>query len=914
MAFSELEIKLIAEVGDLNAKLKEATKGVEGWATKNASTIKTVGNNFIALGTAITGVMALSLREFAKFSQAMANLGTDETVAVREQLTSGIKELASTYGVTADVLAGSLDAIQNVTGDATKSLLILSDATKLAVAENVDLAESSNALLNIMRIYGDELKNTEDASNLLFKASEKSKDGFTSVVNGLTAIMPAGKQLGITVNDLTSLFTNASNAMGDTGKATFGLKAILGDLIAPSAGLTKYFRELGVETRGVAFESGKMAVENLGLMDILDRLSKLDADRLDSLISNRRELIALTPLLKDLNKIRQDSADYQNREGATAQGLAVQMGELSRQMLIVKQNIELQAVAIGENLAPIVAEFVNKSMIPWLKSIQDFTKANPEATKEMIKFFAVLGPGLIVIGTFIRSFITLTEAYLKFKALGVAGGPIAGLIIAIPVVIGMLAKMAKAIDDITIQQPKLQASFSSGTFAISELSAELRELIAVKTDLTETEKLELAGSARRLDQLRMELEMELEKKNRNQENIDLIILDIQAEKGWALALEEKYKAQMEANAGQTESNELDKTSKEYIEKKTEAIIVATDAFVRYAQQFDTGKISQDAFREGLRGIVEDLANTVGSTEEAITILRDYMKNDFTADVLINPPNPTVIEQIKTTVAQLREDLRLLNADADEKDTLREQLALERRIRELDAIVSAEKIKTQVIIELANAEFKAIEDNIAKIAEQRKLSTDEVLQDEQTKRDKILEKRRSELAELEILIAQAKKLETEKTKIVVDNAKAEVEAKNSSTNAQRNQNAEVAKAPTPTRVSSSTVNSISEGLATPFQLGQVIRTTKNSYAEGTNYVPTTGNYKLHRGEQVVPASENPYAKGGSNNVSGGSVTIINLFEKDAIPEIMAQYPNATLNIVNKDILNNGITRRVIRSVG
>jgi hypothetical protein len=41
----------------------------------------------------------------------------------------------------------------------------------------------------------------------------------------------------------------------------------------------------------------------------------------------------------------------------------------------------------------------------------------------------------------------------------------------------------------------------------------------------------------------------------------------------------------------------------------------------------------------------------------------------------------------------------------------------------------------------------------------------------------------------------------------------------------------------------------------------------SFAKGTTKVPKTGNYKLHEGEAVIPAKENPMNKGGMDAVMG-----------------------------------------------
>jgi len=65
------------------------------------------------------------------------------------------------------------------------------------------------------------------------------------------------------------------------------------------------------------------------------------------------------------------------------------------------------------------------------------------------------------------------------------------------------------------------------------------------------------------------------------------------------------------------------------------------------------------------------------------------------------------------------------------------------------------------------------------------------------------------------------------------------------------------------------------------------------------------YKLHRGEKVIP-SETAGAGGGNYQV-----TIINQLSKDLVNELIN--PNTIINVINADILNDGITRRVVKGV-
>jgi len=65
----------------------------------------------------------------------------------------------------------------------------------------------------------------------------------------------------------------------------------------------------------------------------------------------------------------------------------------------------------------------------------------------------------------------------------------------------------------------------------------------------------------------------------------------------------------------------------------------------------------------------------------------------------------------------------------------------------------------------------------------------------------------------------------------------------------------------------------------------------SYADGTDYVPRTGQYLLHQGEKVVTAAE--------NNSDGKSVTFGNIVinvPASAAPQNAADWRNITRNYI------------------
>jgi hypothetical protein len=81
-----------------------------------------------------------------------------------------------------------------------------------------------------------------------------------------------------------------------------------------------------------------------------------------------------------------------------------------------------------------------------------------------------------------------------------------------------------------------------------------------------------------------------------------------------------------------------------------------------------------------------------------------------------------------------------------------------------------------------------------------------------------------------------------------------------------------------------------------------------FAEGTDSIPTTGNYRLHEGEKVTPKYDVTKSSGATE------ITIHNLITPEAVAMAMSgqEGKGVIVNVINTDALRNGTTRRTIKN--
>lgn len=88
----------------------------------------------------------------------------------------------------------------------------------------------------------------------------------------------------------------------------------------------------------------------------------------------------------------------------------------------------------------------------------------------------------------------------------------------------------------------------------------------------------------------------------------------------------------------------------------------------------------------------------------------------------------------------------------------------------------------------------------------------------------------------------------------------------------------------------------------------IAAARGSFLTGTDYVPETGPYVLHRGEQVLSRPEVD-----QRDAKGGDINLVTLFTTEGFAAGMATQEghNVIVQAVTKDLMENGQIRRVLR---
>lgn len=405
-SLGELFVSIGTDLTNFNKGLNEAQVKLSKATRDFGDATSRLGTSITKMGLIVAAGFGVAAKSQGDFSQGIANVMTlveDLDGTIRKKFSQGVDQLARAYGQTTDQLSKSLFDIQSATGDASTAVDKLTEASRLAVAGNSSLTESTSGLLTLMETYGDQLKDTADGADLLFKAQEKARATVGELASASGNFLPIAKQLNVNVNELYAAYAQVTVALGNASEAGTSLQGVLNGFLKPTEELTKLVKSWGYET-------AQQALESEGLIGVLERLSKVENDEIGKLFPRIEGLRSLGALTGNLSKVKENLIDITNREGAVDRALALQKEELNNKVARMRETMFSLFRLIGESLIPRLTELSDKilrvmtAIIDWGKSNKELLTNLVVVTAKVTAFSLAVGASLLVIGKLITAF------------------------------------------------------------------------------------------------------------------------------------------------------------------------------------------------------------------------------------------------------------------------------------------------------------------------------------------------------------------------------------------------------------------------------------------------------------------------------------------------------------------------------
>jgi len=371
----------MGKVKDLIVNIGASTKNLNKELGKAKRDFGRTFGNIQKMGASLSKSVSLplaalagtSVKVFADFEQGMAKVKavSGATGAEFQKLQEDAKRLGSATRFTATEVAG-LQLEYSKLGFSTQETLNATEATlKLAQATDTDLARAAEVAGATLRAFGMDAAQTGHLTDVMAKSFSTSALDMEAFSNSMKFVAPVAKAAGVSVEETSAMLGVLADAGIKGSAAGTALRRIFSELSNDGTPLTEQFK--------------KLSAQGLNLADAKDEVG-------------RSAQSALLVLANGAEKIEPFTQALINSEGAAADMAATMDATTIGQIKLMQSAIEGAQLAIGEALAPVVADLAGK--IAELANF--FTNLSKETQGSVIKFggfVGILGPAIVGIGS-----------------------------------------------------------------------------------------------------------------------------------------------------------------------------------------------------------------------------------------------------------------------------------------------------------------------------------------------------------------------------------------------------------------------------------------------------------------------------------------------------------------------------------
>lgn len=390
--FAKLSLDTSSYDNKLSAAKKSGTSFSKGLATAAKVGVAAVG----AATTAITGLVATSVKAGAEFdksmSQVYATMGdkakeaivyNDRTMTSMEALREYAQEMGRTTAFSASEAADALNYMALAGYDAQKSMDMLPNVLNLAAAGTMDLATASDMVTDTQTAFGISLQRTSLMVDEMAKAAstgntsvEQLGDAFLTVGGlaqelngGLVKLSDGSTQSVDGIQELEIALTAMANAGIKGSEAGTHMRNMLLKLSSPTDAGTQALEKMGVAVFNDAGQMRSLADVFGDLTTQMDKMTQEEKIQTISDLFNTRDLASAEALLnavgQDWDKIGESILDA---HGAAEEMAKTQLDNLAGDVTLFKSALEGAQIAISDMTSGPLREFVQlgTKMLSWV--------------------------------------------------------------------------------------------------------------------------------------------------------------------------------------------------------------------------------------------------------------------------------------------------------------------------------------------------------------------------------------------------------------------------------------------------------------------------------------------------------------------------------------------------------------------
>lgn len=403
---------------NLSKALKTNSAALKDFAKKTAQVTAVLGAAAIAFG-------AVAVKAASKFEKSMANVSTlvDTTTESMEDMKKEVLDMGGRVGVPLEDLTESLFGVRSAGIDAADAMTVLEESARLGVAGLGSTSEATDILTSAMNSFGFAGEDAKEAADILFKTTKAGKTTISELAQSFGMVAGVAKANGVEFKELQA----ATAALTTTGLkarvAQTQLRAAILAIAAPTSEMSKALKELG-------FESGKSAIEQDGLVGVMQKLNEAtdgDTEALKKMFGSVEALGAAIALTGEQNEaFISTMVSMNNGVIEVDKAFQKQNATFDQQSQILSNELNVIMIKLGSEILPLVTEAVI-TMSKWINDneekiktwIDHLTTAILWIKDVALAVFAALGWAFDVVSDSIAFTLTMWRRFFEFVEVGI---------------------------------------------------------------------------------------------------------------------------------------------------------------------------------------------------------------------------------------------------------------------------------------------------------------------------------------------------------------------------------------------------------------------------------------------------------------------------------------------------------------
>ncbi len=425
---------------DLGASLQGALGG-----------LGTIGAGFLGIGAAGLTGFGMATKAAADLQSELKNTMTmtGTTGAEFDRVEKIVGQLASTMaqdlGISGKEVVKSFYYVLSTGVKPTEEgfKILAESALKLSKMLKIDTSTAVTYLADTTKIWGKAMTETAHTADVLFKASQLGNTTVPLLADAMREGGKAAASLGISMEETAAMMVAFSDKGVKGAEAGTAFRMVMLRLAAPPKDAANALKTLGV---AIYDTSGKMRPMTTILQEIQLNLKRFTSEQQNAIlkaIAGEDAFSKFAGILAGSIPQIAAHADIMRQEAALAAGFAETQKTLNFQLDRMKIALGQVAVAIGQQLIPMITPAIEK-VTAWINIVKEYLKTHPEMMKNVAVWGAIGAAVSLAAGV-----IMVTIAKIGTAALTIVAS-LASIVAAIPAVITGLAAIAPAIAPIIV--------------------------------------------------------------------------------------------------------------------------------------------------------------------------------------------------------------------------------------------------------------------------------------------------------------------------------------------------------------------------------------------------------------------------------------------------------------------------------